>query len=913
MRRFPLWKHALVFALILLALLYALPTAYPKSPTVQVRATGGSADSSVQILDRVRVALRKDGLKPNRIVMENGVVQAAFTDSEQQIAARASLAKALGGDYVVALNSISDQPEWLKKIGATPLALGLDLRGGVYFLLQVDIELAYERRLRGIVGVLKNDLRETGLTNVTLEDGVIMLETPSLKSAEEALDLILRRFTDLEAPLEAATSMVFSLSDNAADEILDLTMQQNLQTLRNRVDELGVAEPVITRQGKDRIAVQLPGVQDTAQAKEVLGRTAALELRAVDDKSNSRAAIRRAKKGRPPAGTELFYQRDGEPLLLKEEIVISGENISDARPSFDNNNRPAVHIALDSVGANKIKAHTRPRIGKRLAILLRDKNTAEVISAPVIQQELYANFIIHGRMDSREAAELSLLLRAGALAAPLEIVEERTVGPSLGADNIKRGISSVIGGFAAIALFIILYYSVFGLISVTALLGNLLLLTALLGGIGATLTLPGLAGFALTLGMAIDANVLINERIREEIDAGKSPLTAIDAGYGARFYHYFGFQPDNLNRRFSAFCLWLGAGARFCRSVVFGYLTSMFSSIQTSRSMVNLAYERGRPQRLSLGLRLLNLKRVLPLMQWRRFSATLSSIFVLICVISLAYQGLNFGVDFTGGSVMEVQFQKTPAIAEVRTAIAQAGLENSPIQQSGDGIILIKAPPVEAGGANLSEEVLNALRTLDPQAAFRRVEFVGPQVSEELFLYGALALFFVLFGIAAYLSFRFKWRMAVGAILANLHDIIFILGLFSLFQWEFSLPVLAAVLAILGYSVNESVVIFDRVREIARNSRGMDDSEEIVNTAISQTWARTIITHGSTQLAVLAMLFFGGEALFLFALALTIGIFSSIYSSVLIAGPTALRLGMTREDFIVKDNGKADNPAGAVV
>ena len=334
MRRFPLWKHALVFALILLALLYALPTAYPKSPTVQVRATGGSADSSVQILDRVRVALRKDGLKPNRIVMENGVVQAAFTDSEQQIAARASLAKALGGDYVVALNSISDQPEWLKKIGATPLALGLDLRGGVYFLLQVDIELAYERRLRGIVGVLKNDLRETGLTNVTLEDGVIMLETPSLKSAEEALDLILRRFTDLEAPLEAATSMVFSLSDNAADEILDLTMQQNLQTLRNRVDELGVAEPVITRQGKDRIAVQLPGVQDTAQAKEVLGRTAALELRAVDDKSNSRAAIRRAKKGRPPAGTELFYQRDGEPLLLKEEIVISGENISDASSQF---------------------------------------------------------------------------------------------------------------------------------------------------------------------------------------------------------------------------------------------------------------------------------------------------------------------------------------------------------------------------------------------------------------------------------------------------------------------------------------------------------------------------------------------------------------------------------------------------
>ena len=912
MYRFPLWKHALVFALILLATLYALPTAYSKSPTVQIRATGGNITPE-KTVKKVNLYLREVGITPSRIVYEKNVVQAVFADAEDQLAALDSLSKALGDKYVVALNSISEQPEWLKAIGAVPLALGLDLRGGVYFLLQIDVGLAYERRLKGFANGLKKDLKKTGITDVTVEGGVIILITPSDGSAEAALEIITQKYPELQTPLDAAREMRLSLSEDAADEILDLTMQQNLQTLRNRVDELGVAEPVITRQGKERIAVQLPGVKDTAEAKSILGRTAALELRGVDDRSESKAALRRAKNGRPPSGTELFEQSDGPPLLLKKNIVISGENINDARPGYDNNNRPAVHISLDNIGAEKIKKHTRSRVGKRLAILLRDKNSDEIISSPVIRQELYANFIISGNMKSKEAAELSLLLRAGALAAPLEIVEERTVGPSLGADNIKSGINSVIGGFVAIALFIALYYTMFGLISVTALLGNVLFLTALLGAIGATLTLPGLAGFALTLGMAIDANVLINERIREEIDAGRKPLAAIEAGYGRAFTTILDSNLTTLIAGVALFVFGSGPVRGFAVVLCLGILTSMFSAIQTSRSMVNIAYERRKPEHLSLGHRLLNLKRVLPLMRYRFVSASMSSIFVVICISSLVFQGLNFGVDFTGGSLMEVQFQKTPAISEVRAAIASEGLENAPIQQSGDGLILIKAPPEGVGGANLSEQVLDALQVIDPEAAFRRVEFVGPQVSEELLLYGALALFFVLFGIAVYLSFRFKWRMAIGAIVANLHDIIFILGLFSLFQWEFSLPVLAAVLAILGYSVNESVVIFDRVREISRNARRMTDAEDIVNTAISQTWARTIITHGSTQLAVLAMLFFGGEALFLFALALTIGIFSSIYSSVLIAGPMALRLGMTREDFIEKETEKADNPAGAVV
>ncbi len=913
MRRFPLWKHALVAVVVAVAAVYALPSLYAKSPTVQVRSAKSSSPADIKTLRTVRSVLRKSGLRARSVKLEGGVVQAVFAGADEQLKARAAVADALGRDFVVALNADTNAPPWLASLGAEPLALGLDLRGGVYFLLQVDVEFAARKRLRGIAGELRAQTAGLAVRGVSLEGSEIVVESENAGVARAVLEIIEREMPDLNAPSDAETVMRLQLKSAALDEIVDLTMEQNLQTLRNRVNELGVAEPVITRQGRARVAVQLPGVQDTAQAKAVLGRTAALELRGVDEqKSASASLMRRAKKGRVPAGAELFPQREGGDLLLETDVVVSGENITDARPGFDNNNRPAVHISLDSEGAEKIKRYTRPRIGQRLAILLRDRESAEIISAPVVQQELYANFIIHGRMSSAEAAELSLLLRAGALAAPLEIVEERTIGPSLGADNIRRGINSVIGGFAAIAVFIILYYAVFGLISVTALLANLVLLTALLGGVGATLTLPGLAGFALTLGMAIDANVLINERIREESDAGKPPAAAVDSGYGRAWTTILDSNITTLIAGLALFAFGSGPVRGFAVVLCFGILTSMFSAIQASRSLVNGVYERGKSRKLSLGLRLLNLKRTLALMRWRKLTGALSALFLLVCVFSLGARGLNFGVDFTGGSVIEVSFPSRPDIAKVRAAVSDLGLENAPIQQSGDGLVMIKAPP-GGDGAQLSERLLAAAKTIDEGAAFRRVEFVGPQVSEELFISGALAMLFVLAGIAAYLSLRFKWKMAVGAIVANLHDIVFILGLFSLFQWEFSLPVLAAVLAILGYSVNESVVIFDRVRENSRNSRKGAEAAGILDSAITQTWARTIITHGSTQLAVLAMLFFGGDALFLFALALTIGIFSSIYSSVLIAGPIALRLGLTREDFIEDPALKPDNPAGAVI
>ena len=919
--RFPAWKHAIVWSLVAIGAFYALPSAYSKSPVVQARAAAAGQDADRKTLRKIQSALRAANLETRSLKLESGVVEAKFNDADSQIAAQAAMSKALGREFVVALNTASDAPEWMAALGADPLALGLDLRGGVYFLLRVDAEFAVNRRLGGVSGGenFRQLLREFGATAATGGE-VISIKLQSEGDYDSVAEAVVADFPELEEKErirdgENGPVLQMGLTSGERTALVDLTMEQNLQTLRNRVDELGVAEPVITRQGAERIAVQLPGVQDTARAKSVLGRTAALELRAVDEtKSASRSLIRRAERGRPPVGTELYKTREGEKLLVGRVPVISGESITDARPGFDQQNRPAVHLSLDAQGAEKIKRHTRPRIGERLAILLIDRDAAEIISAPVVQEELFANFIIHGRMNTHEANELSLLLRAGALAAPLEIIEERSVGPSLGADNIRSGISSVIGGFVGVALFIAAYYALFGLISVTALLANLFMLTALLGAVGATLTLPGLAGFALTLGMAIDANVLINERVREEMAQNKTPLASISAGYERALTTILDSNLTTLIAGLALFAFGSGPVRGFAVVLCFGLLTSMFSAVQGSRALVNLACERRRTIRpLSLGRWHLRFKKVLPLMKWRKVTAGLSAVLVLVCVVSLGTRGLNFGVDFTGGTVVETAFSQQADIERIRAAAESVGLENAPIQQSGDGLVIIKAPP-HAAGAELSERVLTALREIDPKAELRRVEFVGPQVGAELFLAGALALLCVCLGIAAYLSVRFKWRMAIGAIVANLHDVIFILGLFSIFQWEFSLPVLAAILAILGYSVNESVVIFDRVREIFRVRRRGDAPEAVINEAVTQTWSRTVITHGSTQMAVLAMLFFGGDALFLFALALTIGIFSSIYSSILVAGPVALRLGMTRDDFIVQEvRGKADNPAGAVV
>ncbi|HEV7802318.1 MAG TPA: protein translocase subunit SecD, partial [Burkholderiales bacterium] len=542
MNRYPLWKYGLIGFALLVALIYTLPNFFGEVPAVQVSPVRSTLKADSALLARVEDVLRKNNLSADGVFLDHQSVKARFEDTETQLRAKDAVQAALGDDYVVALNLLSRNPQWLASIGALPMYLGLDLRGGVHFLLQVDMKGAMSKKVEAYTNDIRGSLREKRIqySGISREGQSLIVRFREAATRDKALGEIEKSAPDLELRTQddqGEFRIVGSLKPEAQRRTQDFALQQNITTLRNRVNELGVAEPIIQQQGADRVVVQLPGVQDTAKAKEILGRTATLEIRMVDDEKSDPATIQAAMNGQVPFGDELYIERGGAPVLVKKQVVLTGDRINDAQPGFDGQTgEPAVHISLDGTGARIFQQVTRENVNKRMAILLFEKGKGEVVTAPVIRQEIGGGRVqISGRMTTREASDVSLLLRAGALAAPMEIIEERTVGPSLGADNIRRGFHSMWIGFAAISLFMVVYYRLFGVISVISLAVNLLLLISLLSMLQATLTLPGIAAIALTLGMAIDANVLINERIREELRHGKSPRAAVDVGYDKAF------------------------------------------------------------------------------------------------------------------------------------------------------------------------------------------------------------------------------------------------------------------------------------------------------------------------------------------------------------------------------------------
>jgi preprotein translocase subunit SecD len=598
MNRYPLWKYVLIFAVLLAGLIYTLPNFFGESPAVQISPLRSNVKADLALLARAESALKAANLSPELLSLEGNSVKARYANTDLQLKAKDLLHAQLGEDYVVALNLVPRSPQWLASLHALPMYLGLDLRGGVHFLLQVDMKAALDKALEAASGDMRSTLREQNVaySGVAREENLLLIKFRDAVSRDKGEAEIKQRFADYSlVSKEVAGEFIVQaqLTEVAQRRIQESAVQQNLLTLRNRVNELGVAEPVIQQQGIDRIVVQLPGVQDTARAKDILGRTATLEIRLVDDEHQLSVG------GVAPFGTEAFKDREGQTLLVKKQVLLTGERINDAQPGFDNrDNEPAVHLNLDGVGARKFKEATRENVGKRMAIILFEKGKGEIVTAPVIREEIGGGRVqISGRMTTEEAQDTSLLLRAGALAAPMEIVEERTVGPSLGADNIDRGFNSTKIGFMLIAVFMVAYYLMFGTISVFALAANLLLLVALLSMLQATLTLPGMAGIALTLGMAIDSNVLINERIREELRNGVSPQAAIHAGYDNAFATIFDSNVTNLIA--GAFLFMFGSGPikGFAVVLCLGILTSMFSSVLVSRALVNLIY--GRKARLN--------------------------------------------------------------------------------------------------------------------------------------------------------------------------------------------------------------------------------------------------------------------------------------------------------------------------
>lgn len=597
MNRYPTWKYILIAVIVLIGLIYTIPNFFGESPAVQVSPAKTSLKADAALLSKVEATLKLANVPFNGIYLDASGVKVRFANPEEQIKAKDKLIASLGKDYTVALNLLSQTPNWLLSIGAKPMYLGLDLRGGVHFLLQVDMKAALDKSAESSVGDFRTALRREKVNyfGISREGQKVQVRFSDKKDLDAARKVLSKDFPDLT--LNNSTDgkeqvLTATIGEAAKKKIQEFALKQNLQTLHNRINELGVAEPIVQQQGLDRIVVQLPGVQDTAKAKEILGRTATLEIRMVDEDKKDRATLESALKGQVPFGDEVYLDREGNPILVKKNVVLTGDRITDAGPGVNNQTGGAiVNITLDGRGAGIFKNVTRDNVGKRMAILLIEKGNAEVITAPVINEEIGGGRVqISGMNNTQEATDVALLLRAGALAAPMEIIEERTVGPSMGVENITRGVHSTLWGFAAIAVMMMIYYMAFGGVSVLALGINLLLLVALLSMLQATLTLPGLAAIALALGMAIDANVLINERIREELRNGNTPQASIHAGYDRAFDTILDSNVTTLIAGVALFMFGTGPIKGFAVVHVLGILTSLFTAVLVSRAIVNLIY-----------------------------------------------------------------------------------------------------------------------------------------------------------------------------------------------------------------------------------------------------------------------------------------------------------------------------------
>ena len=606
MNRYPAWKYALIVLVLLVGIIYALPNFYGESPAVQVSPGKATVKVTSDTLARVEQLLKAEGLAPEVVALDGTSIKARFDSTETQLKAKDALQKALNPDpadptFVVALNLLSRSPAWLAKLNAYPMYLGLDLRGGVHFLLQVDMPAALTKKAESLAGDLRTTLRDKNIRHagITRNGQSIDIRFRDSATMDQARVLMAEQFADLAlvaAPDGSDFKIAAALKPEAARKVQEAAIKQNITTLHNRINELGVAEPVIQQQGLDRIVVQLPGVQDTAKAKDILGRTATLEVRMVEETNEARAA--ETGSGMVPFGTEKYLDRNQQPIIVKKQVVLTGENLTDAQPGFDNQTQePTVNLTLDAKGSRVFKDVTRENVGKRMAIILFEKGKGEVVTAPVIRGEIGGGRVqISGRMTTVEANDTALLLRAGSLAAPMEIIEERTIGPSLGAENIQMGFKSVTWGFALIVAFMCVYYMLFGVFSSIALAVNLLLLVAVLSMLQATLTLPGIAAMALALGMAIDSNVLINERVREELRAGKSPQQAIHGGYEHAWSTILDSNVTTLIAGLALLAFGSGPVRGFAVVHCIGILTSMFSAVVFSRALVNLWY--GRQKRL---------------------------------------------------------------------------------------------------------------------------------------------------------------------------------------------------------------------------------------------------------------------------------------------------------------------------
>ncbi|KPF41790.1 protein translocase subunit SecDF [Rhizobium sp. G187] len=824
-------------------------------------------------------------------------------------------------------NAFSDEqldamPSWVPR---HKLTLGLDLQGGSHIMLKLERQDIVKERLETVVGDVRQTLRDagiryTGLSGVGQQVQVRITDTDKVQAAADALNTLtqpvsvggLTGGTVVEVTLEQPGdgTIRLALTEEGLDYRVSSAVTQSMEVVRRRVDELGTTEPLIQRQGNDRIIVQVPGLTDPQRLKDLLNQTAKLTFHMVD----TSMPVSEAMNNRPPPQSQVLYSTDDPavPYLVERNALISGENLVDAQAVFDQrSNEPVVSFRFDTRGSQRFAQATQQNVGRPFAIVLDD----QVISAPVIREpiiggsgQISGNFTIEGAND------LAVLLRAGALPATLTVVEERTVGPGLGQDSINAGVTASVIGAIAVVVFMLAFYGTFGVMANIALAANIVMIIACLSLIGSTLTLPGIAGIVLTMGMAVDSNVLIYERIREEVRGGRKLVEAIDIGFKKAFATIFDANLTTLIAAVVLFFLGSGPVRGFAVTLSIGIITTLFTAYTLTFWLMAVWYRWKRPKGIPTSVRTGFFdNRNIRFMAMRKINFGVAIAISIASVIGFATLGMNLGIDFKGGSIIEVQARDgTADLSDIRERLSMLNLGEVQAQGFGDESSALIRLQAQDGGENAEQSALSKVRgELEADYDFRRVEVVGPAVSSDLTFTATVGVAVALFGILLYIWFRFEWQFAVGAIIATLHDVIFTLGLFVLTGIEFNLTSIAAILTIIGYSLNDTVVVYDRMRENLRRYKKMP-LDIMIDTSINQTLSRTVLTAGSTILALGALYMFGGEVISSFTFAMLAGVLIGTFSSIYIAGPVLIAFNLRPETF-QQDEAEAGKGAKAGV
>jgi SecD/SecF fusion protein len=814
---------------------------------------------------------------------------------------------------------LSSMPSYLPN---RPMTLGLDLRGGSHILLAIDREDLINERTTATRDEIRTLLRDArvGYTGLSGTGRVVQVRIRDVADVEKAKTALAQLTQPVASGLFGATSIVemnleepepgllrFTLTDDGIDYRVHSALTQSIEVVSRRVNELGTTEPLIQRQGDDRILVQVPGLQDPQRLKEILGQTAKLTFQMVDQT----VPVQEAIEGRTPPGSTVMYSQDDPPVpyLIENRVIVSGENLVDAQATFDQRtSEPVVSFRFDSQGAQRFGMATQQNVGRLFAIILDD----QVISAPQIREPILGGTgQISGSFTAESANDLAVLLRAGALPADLTIIEERTVGPSLGADSIAAGEFAAAIAAVLVVAFMFLAYGTIGMIANLALIANVILIIAILSVLGATLTMPGIAGIVLTMGMAVDSNVIIYERVREERRMGRSLVQSLDAGFARALSTVVDANVTTFIAAVILFYLGSGPIRGFAVTLAIGIVTTVFTAYTLTRWMIAVWLKRARPTDLPKGfVKLVPDNTSFSFMALRKYAFTLSAVLSIGACVLFFTKEMNYGIDFRGGSSIEVQAKGPVADAgDVRERLNELNLGDVQVQAFGSDRDLLIRIEGQEGGDNAEQSAVEKARlALENDYDFRRVEVVGPTVSSELAWSGTMGVVASMIAMLIYIWIRFEWQFGVGAVISTLHDVVMMVGLYVLVGIEFNLGSIAAILTIVGYSINDTVVVYDRVRENLRKYKKMP-IEELLDLSMNQTLSRTVLTGITTLFALLALYLFGGEVIASFTFAMIFGILFGTYSSIFVAGPLLI-LFRLRPDIFDKeqDSGQAALP-----